>query len=493
MLTKTNLMTKKISITIITIAGLYLLTACNGFDAAWYQQQQTKVAGPKEDNFKFNSVDASKDPFLKAENNNPNANGFSNQVFDTWLLTAKFDDKNVPIYKFDTNPSANWSLKKGDNKTIDEYSYLGANSSAGSNSITDMKYFLYKRANPLYLANSNYNQAPHAARLERFYFYRHTGKGGGIAGLNNYLVAIDSYSKLVYAYAVPTQTTNVLGNVMPTQWGPVDEHTIVNGAKYNFYEFNPVGIVKADGSVEVYQWFKDNMAKANYHPIMGDMSQEVATYGKAGRSPYKAEEVALSKIKGKLSVKLVSLENVDFYDGGDATSQFMYEFTSTFIDGAVDEKNKKIDVLGKNKGLIDAWSIIPTESTYIGVGQIHNFTNPKKEPELTYEIDSQRKVFVDLNLDIRENDYFFKVEQIIAPNKPTISLIYDRNKKAWTLDKSKSLDSLQGTTLELDEEFSLSTQDSTKNLTLTIKRDKASKDQKFQGSLKITYALKWIE
>lgn len=494
MLTKTNLMRKKLFITIIALTGLYILTGCNGFDAAWYQQKSTKTSEPKviDDNSVINIPNAANDPFLKPENNDANANGFSAKVFEKWLLTAKFSDKNVPSYTFKKAPVNNWNIIEATINKIAEFFYSGANSSAGSNSITDMKYFMYKGLNPLYSPKSNYNKDPHKSRLNRFYFYRFTGKGGGIASLNNYLVAVDSYTKLVFAFAIPTKTKNVLGNLMPTAWGPVDIHTIIDESNYKFYEFDPVGIVKSDGEVEVYQWFKDNMAKNNYHPIMGDINRPNATYGKAGKSPYinkgTKNAALLPRVDGKLTLKLLSLENVDFHDGGSKNAQFMYEFTSTLANGAV--KNKKKDMLAKHKSATNNWHGLPNEAKELGVGSTLNF----KDAEKVYFVSSQRKLFIDLDTDLREVDFGVgNLEKILSPSKPTLSFIYDRDKSAWILNKDIPLDFIKGTEIEFDKNFSLTKADATKNLVVTIRREKAGSDSQTQGTLKLTYQISWEE
>ncbi len=267
-------------------AIILLISACggSGFDPRLYNKKQNSTGGGEDggvtepDNPDVGlPVDPDNDPFLFAENSDPNRH-FKSTEFDNLEMRATFSGNNTPSYAF---AKGGWNSA---NPTKKEFSKGGPNSSGGGHSITAMHYYLYKGLNPVFSPNSSYNTGAHGDRVKRFYFYRFTGKGGGIQGLDNMLVAVDTYTKLVFSFSLPIRFTSVLGQQVPTAWGAVD--TKVQNGKYKFYEYDPVGIVDKNGKVELYKWYTDAMGRSDYNPIIGSPDREVATYGKTGRSPY---------------------------------------------------------------------------------------------------------------------------------------------------------------------------------------------------------------
>lgn len=154
--------------------------------------------------------------------------------------------------------------------------------------------------NPTFNVTNGYNKS---SRLKRFWFYRFTGNV--VMNTDNYLIAIDSYSKLVFAFAVPTKWKAIVGIPAPVEWGAVElgweanadtanlnsqVKFAVDGVRY-FYEYDPVGIVKPNGDIEIYQWCLDSIGNNNrYAPRLNgsasDLTRKIADYGFAGRSPY---------------------------------------------------------------------------------------------------------------------------------------------------------------------------------------------------------------
>ena len=234
------------------------------------------------------------DPFVNGEWNDPNYR--FNMNFDDYVIKASFSSDNRPTYRL---VKGSW---QSSNPTKNEYSYNGENTTGAGQSIQSVKYYLYKSKNPLFTATSKYNTTN---RIKRFYFYRFTGKALGMVDTDNYLVAIDTYSKLVFAFAVPVQWKLYMAGTpkAPVKWGSVElgwetdydsENQAsfkVNGASY-FYEYDPIGIVKENGEIEIYQWCLDSIGnKKRYGPRIDggnyyDTSRPIATYGKPGRSPY---------------------------------------------------------------------------------------------------------------------------------------------------------------------------------------------------------------
>ena len=245
------------------------------------------------------------DPFQKPELNDPGYGGFEINL-DDMVIIASFDGQNRPSYRLEKRPSA-WQLKDPSRK---EYTYAGDPTSAGGTGISSVTYYMYKNFNPNYSSDSKYNQSE---RLNRFYFYRFTGKGGGVADLNNYLIAIDRYTKLVFAFAVPIEWKTIMPGFpkAPKEWGPVEsgyEIDVDSGTKSffskdgitYFYEYDPVGIVKSDGNILVYEWCLNSIGnRSKYGPqfdgTVGDTSRKVADYNGPGRSPYMPLKVSDSE------------------------------------------------------------------------------------------------------------------------------------------------------------------------------------------------------
>ena len=172
--------------------------------------------------------------------NNPDAGGFSNKVFDSLMLTATFDDE-VPSYTLlqgDFWQSSDTSKK--------EYIHVNAPSSAIQNMvISNVTYYQYRGLNPFYKADSSYNtnllkvNDTEIEKLSRFYFYRMTGEIGGIDPIDRGLVAIDTWSKLVFSFAENNK--------------PVDAENTP------FYMFDPIGYVSKVGdnyNLNLFDWYK---------------------------------------------------------------------------------------------------------------------------------------------------------------------------------------------------------------------------------------------
>ena len=243
------------------------------------------------------------DPFVHGEWNKPDYR--FNINFDSKQIRASFDGNNRPSYNL---VNGNWNLA---NASENSYYYDGPNTSGAGQSISYVKYYLYKGKNPLFAAESRYNKSD---KLKRFNFYRFNGKALGMVYTDNFLVAIDTYSKLVFAYAVPVEWKQYIAGTpkAPVSWGSVDAgweidyngggkvNFKVSGASY-FYEYDPIGIVKQNGEIEIYKWCSDSIGNnKRYGPRIDggnarDLSRPIATYGIPGRSPYIPIKTNVSK------------------------------------------------------------------------------------------------------------------------------------------------------------------------------------------------------
>ena len=78
------------------------------------------------------------------------------------------------------------------------------------------------------------------------------------------------------------------GNIIPSNWKDYadssdGEHT---QRDKKFYEYDPVGFVREDGSVVIYNWFKAQIVASNYSPSMNEKYKYVAKAGKPGEKGY---------------------------------------------------------------------------------------------------------------------------------------------------------------------------------------------------------------
>ena len=167
--------------------------------------------------------------------------------------------------------------------------------------------------------------------FDRFYFYRFEGSAFGVS-IKNCLIAIDTYSKLVFAFGVPNlwkKPVNLPGvPYAPAGWQAVengweakyevntqDRFANVNGIQY-FYEYDPVGVVKANGEIEIFQWCLDSIGNnSKYAPrVKGnaiDLGRPIASETeKEGRSPYMPIKVD-AKLSMAVTAEQIQIQNVD--------------------------------------------------------------------------------------------------------------------------------------------------------------------------------------
>ncbi len=355
-------------------------------------------------------------------------------TYDDWKFFAKFSGANVPEMWYTGTVSWNGSLDSWQN-------YSGANSSAGSNSISNMNYMRAVGFNPFYSYSSSYNTAEYSvyegstntgtteAMMKRFVFYRFTGKGGGVAALDNYLVAVDTYTSLVFPFAKPTKWGSLLGNAVPEAWGPIDAFPGPGGAIYNFYEYDPVGYVSKDGKFNMTNSYKNNLAAGNYDPeftgkspYLGVLTEDGGVEGGGGETGY--------PVSGVLTVKAKHIKNVSMYDSAwgdhgnaDSTSkpEFIYSVRSRAYTGF---EAGDWNVMSSYRP--DDTSMVPASAKFIeigstlqlGGGKQYTFDNIKEG--ITLELDS-RLIEIGITSNVVLTDY----------ESPIVFLGYDRYSQKW--------------------------------------------------------------
>ncbi|WP_304354696.1 hypothetical protein [Brachyspira innocens] len=141
--------------------------------------------------------------------------------------------------------------------------------------LSKLEIYAYRGINPFKTKNDNDIES-------QFYFYRY--KGNAFVDLDNFLVAVDTKTGLVFPYAVPEKWETVVGNNAPKGWisaelgrtgvyGTTDQEETFEAHK--FWQYDPIGQVNDDGSVTLEQFYIDAQKKGDYKPVY------------TGASPYK--------------------------------------------------------------------------------------------------------------------------------------------------------------------------------------------------------------
>ena len=355
-------------------------------------------------------VPEDQDPFKVGEWNDINYK-FDGKKISDFLFAASFDGKNVPVYSF-FKDGTQWAVSDAATAEKKYNAKDGANTAQGY-SITGATFYRYDAKNPLVAPESDYNKSE---RMERFVFYRLVGKAV-VVPLNNYLIAVDTYSKLVFAYGKITKTGSTMGQYYPTAFEAVELH----GDKRPFYEYDPIGFMSYDEvddvmTLTLYREYQEEMAvDANaFFPKIHDSTRKVAGYEdkeSAGLSPYYYVNVAdikpetiLDQFKGKTYAirsgltlytyvfssdgKQVTITKDHFYDG--QTSKNTYTFTK--VTGATSLQYGDITITGLDSyaKVRDSINNVDAELDYVDPG-----------PEFIYRV--RGKVY-----DAKDGSYSYK-------------------------------------------------------------------------------------
>ena len=457
-------------------------------------------------------IPETEDPFLNGDWNRPDY-GFSFN-FDDYVIEASFNNKNQPTYKLVKKSS--WISS---NTAMNEYYYNGDNITGGGVTMTGVKYYLYKSKNPTYAPDSSYNQSD---RLKRFYFYKFTAKTAGVYPTDNYLIAIDTYSKLVFAFGVPISWKSIALIPAPTTWGSVELgweadannnkiNFAVDGIQY-FYEYDPVGIVKSNGEIEIYQWYWDSIGNKRYSPRVKDnvidLDRPIASATETeGRSPYMPIKVKAGT-KDNITIMAKSLKNVSvksretlFGIMSSPTNNAWFTYTiarvayNNEMGSGVLQNIENLDP--KSKSMTGMISL--SETKEIAVNSQADFTsqivNEVKNIdkgatiELASRVDKYNKktVFAD-----KAKFGQYGSGNMAAISAPILKLKYDINNQQFVVDTENSImnnDGLSTTISYYTPNFTLKRGD-TKDITIRYKWMKGN-DTKNGEEFEITYTLKF--
>ena len=288
---------KKSYLLFLVIISMFMMS-CGGhfFNPRYYygkndSQTEAEQEVPSDIGIGSSDVPADQDPFKVGEWNTIDYKFDGKKILD-FLFAASFDGNNVPMYSF-FKDGTQWVVSDAATAEKKYNAKDGVNKAQGYD-ITAATFYRYDAKNPLVAPESDYNTSE---RMERFVFYRLVGKAV-VVPLNNYLIAVDTYSKLVFAYGKITKTGSTMGQAYPTAFEAVELH----GDKRPFYEYDPIGFMSYDEindsmTLTLYEEYQNEMAKdANaFFPQVHDASRGVAYYdgpASAGRSPYYYVNVA---------------------------------------------------------------------------------------------------------------------------------------------------------------------------------------------------------
>ena len=180
-----------------------------------------------------------------------------------------------------------------------------------TNKINDVVYYRIEGAHPCTIPL--YNDPAEAKILERFIFFKFTAyanKGGFFENyLNNLMCAVDTHTKLLYTYGMPSEYKKIIGNnYIPQKWLPYELHPNTAASKLKFYEYDPIGFVSLEKTHDflgvktnavLYDWWNQsvgagsNMKAVKQKRFMPRLSEEALTDWtirdpcKPVRSPYR--------------------------------------------------------------------------------------------------------------------------------------------------------------------------------------------------------------
>ncbi|OEJ15870.1 hypothetical protein BFL38_10445 [Brachyspira hampsonii] len=212
--------------------------------------------------------------------------------FDEMFLKFETDNKTVPHFTFfkDDGTAATgprqWTANHDGTNTC--YIYNAPDGESGNQMpgdtpssplpITGLQVYVYRGINPFKTAVENEIE-------KQFYFYRYTGTVLLPPELDNFLIAVDTKTGLIFPYAVPEKWRSVFGiSWAPDGWisaelgetgKPQTTDQKVTFEAHKFWQYDPIGKVNDDGTVTLEQFYIDAQGNSDYKPRY------------TGTSPYK--------------------------------------------------------------------------------------------------------------------------------------------------------------------------------------------------------------
>ena len=322
---------KRILLLILIISTFVISCGNHFFNPRYYYNKKSSYSGGSNVETDTTPTDPPKevapdeDPFLVGDWNRPDYGEYDASIFDEWLFKSSFRGDKLPIYKFFSDPSKKWSSGGLDwkKKSADFYNPNDGDNTASGYKITGATIYKYNGENPLY-DKSGYLEG----RLDRFRFYSIYGEtGGGLVTLQQYLIAVDTYSKFVFAFGKIIDVQEIIGDKVPMEFEAIEK------TGNAFYEYDPIGYVDKTGTVVFYQHYKTEFVNnpTEYLPMShGYTTVAEHDENKPGHSPYVPmvnNSEASEEDKNKYKEEIVKLQK-----------EYKWRDYSGFVKNDTDEK-----------------------------------------------------------------------------------------------------------------------------------------------------------
>lgn len=141
-----------------------------------------------------------------------------------------------------------------------------------TNRIDDVTYYRIDGIHPY--AVPLYDEKHEAEFLKRFVFFKFTAtaaKGMSVfqRSLNNDLYALDTHTKLIWSYSMPTAYEKMIGNnYIPQKWQPYEIADNTKSSGLKFYEYDPLGFISEESdftffniktNIHIYDWWYESI------------------------------------------------------------------------------------------------------------------------------------------------------------------------------------------------------------------------------------------
>jgi len=223
------------------------------------------------------------DPWVYYKEGKPDerdTDNFNSNKFNEWVVYINgFNNAdNVASYKF---REGSWT------GTPD--TYAGQDFGDFPKKNTNVKFYRYKTRKERWSQHGGYTPTPDPEHEDRFFFYRFTSSII-TGGLDNSMFCVDRYSKFLFYYSDPMDISSVGVTSNWRDYAQPSENSHIQFPE-PFYMTDPVGFVKEDGSVVLYDWIKKNIKANNYHAQKDAAFKEPAEKksSKPGYSPYRGQ------------------------------------------------------------------------------------------------------------------------------------------------------------------------------------------------------------
>ena len=203
------------------------------------------------------------------------------------MVEIRFDSKyswdscSVQTIKLKDGSELKWG-REGKTYKYTENMVQGSHVAFGNyNHIYDVTYYKCEKAHPC--AIPIYNDEVEAKKIERFVFFRFTAtaaKGSRFfqKALDNFMVALDLETNLLFTYGAPSDYESIIGgNFIPLKWLPYETHPNTASSQLKFYQYDPIGYVKEEWDVEeggvktnvvLYEWWNASVrAGSSYKTV----------------------------------------------------------------------------------------------------------------------------------------------------------------------------------------------------------------------------------